>query len=99
MGNTPVTLAVSNVKFQKDYAAIDVFVKVVLPQQITLFFGAEDLQFSYDGYFLGNAKLALLDSTVLVHPLVPALLPTIMVIVSRMVHILIISHWLLPHLL
>lgn len=65
MGNTPVTLAVSNVKFQKDYAAIDVFVKVVLPQQITLFFGAEDLQFSYDGYFLGNAKLALLEDIVL----------------------------------
>ena len=61
MGNTPVTLAVSNVVLNYDYTEISAFVKVQLPQQITLYFGAENLKFSHDGVFLGDAKLALLE--------------------------------------
>jgi hypothetical protein len=37
MGNTPVTLAVSNVVLNYDYTEISAFVKVQLPQQITLY--------------------------------------------------------------
>lgn len=62
IGNIPFTMAVSDVKFDRLYAEIDVFVKIELPQQVTLFFGAEDLQFSYNGDFIGNARLALLEN-------------------------------------
>lgn len=61
VGNIPVTLAVNNVVFDESYTEIDVFVKMELPEQVTLFFGAEKLKFSYEGDFIGNARLALLE--------------------------------------
>ena len=61
IGNTPVTLAISNVVFHNGYAEIDIYAKVVMPQDVVLCFGAQKIQFSYSGTFLGNAKLALLE--------------------------------------
>ena len=61
IGNTPVTLAISNVVFHNGYAEIDIYAKVVMPQNVVLCFGAQKIKFSYNGSFIGNVKLALLE--------------------------------------
>lgn len=60
-GNIPMTLAVSKVTFKETYAEIDVYARFEIPQKITLFFGAQKIKLSYDGDFIGDARLVLLD--------------------------------------
>ena len=62
LGNTSVTVAVYKVVYYKDYASIDVFAKIKIPQGDgkELIFGMNDVKLSYNGGIIGDAKLQLL---------------------------------------
>jgi hypothetical protein len=61
VGNTDVTIAVSSAVFTPTYAKLTVFARVKIPQSPKeIFFGVKDLQLSYKGGIIGNAKLVLL---------------------------------------
>ncbi|SFE58691.1 hypothetical protein SAMN05518672_10819 [Chitinophaga sp. CF118] len=61
VGNTTVTIAVSNAIFYSTYAELTVYAKVQIPQEPReIFFGLKGLKLSYKGGILGDAKLVLL---------------------------------------
>lgn len=61
VGNTTVTIAVSNAIFHSTYAELTVYAKVQIPQEPhVIFFGLKGLKLSYKGGILGDAKLVLL---------------------------------------
>ncbi|WP_110049901.1 hypothetical protein [Chitinophaga sp. S165] len=61
VGNTTVTIAVSNAMFYSTYAELTVYAKVQIPQEPReIFFGLKGLKLSYKGGILGDAKLVLL---------------------------------------
>ncbi|MCF6402642.1 hypothetical protein L3C95_11170 [Chitinophaga filiformis] len=61
VGNTTVTIAVSNAIFHPTYAELTVYAKVQIPQEPReIFFGLKGLKLSYKGGILGDAKLVLL---------------------------------------
>jgi len=64
--NVEYGIVVTKAKFTPEYALINVYARVVTPQQgieggkKTLYFGAEDVKLSYNGKIVGDAKLSLL---------------------------------------
>ena len=64
--NVEYGIVITKAKFTSEYALINVYARVVTPQQgieggkKTLFFGAEDVKLSYGGKIIGDAKLSLL---------------------------------------
>lgn len=61
VGNTTVTIGVSNAVFYSTYAALTVFAKVTIPQEPReIYFGISGLKLSYKGGIIGDAKLVLL---------------------------------------
>ncbi|MDQ0067378.1 hypothetical protein [Chryseobacterium lathyri] len=66
ISNVEYGIVVTKAKFTPEYALINVYARVVTPQQgaegekKTLFFGAEDVKLSYGGKIIGDAKLSLL---------------------------------------
>jgi hypothetical protein len=61
VGNTTVTIGVSNAMFYSTYAELTVYAKVQIPQEPhEIFFGIKGLKLSYKGGILGDAKLVLL---------------------------------------
>ncbi|PRB04208.1 hypothetical protein CQ046_07720 [Chryseobacterium sp. MYb7] len=66
VSNVEYGIVVTKAKFTPEYALINVYARVVTPQQgaeggkKTLFFGAEDVKLSYNGKIIGDAKLSLL---------------------------------------
>ncbi|MDC8102664.1 hypothetical protein [Chryseobacterium rhizosphaerae] len=66
ISNVEYGIVVTKAKFTPEYALINVYARVVTPQQgaeggkKTLFFGAEDVRLSYNGKIIGDAKLSLL---------------------------------------
>ncbi|MDR0872712.1 MAG: hypothetical protein LBN27_04490, partial [Prevotellaceae bacterium] len=62
VGNIPITIAVSNIKFGNQYGELTLFVKMEIPQKSkTLIFGANDIKISSDGDLIGDVKLSLLS--------------------------------------
>jgi hypothetical protein len=62
VGNTPITLAISNMKLGSRHGEITLFVKMEIPQQSkTLIFGASDIKISHGGDLVGDIKLSLLS--------------------------------------
>lgn len=59
-------LVVTKVKFTPEYALIDVYARIVTPQQGVangkqeLYFGAQELKLSYSGGLIGEAKLSMI---------------------------------------
>ncbi|MBP5260345.1 MAG: hypothetical protein J6Z12_06950, partial [Paludibacteraceae bacterium] len=69
IGNTQVTIALSKVGAGVDFAWVNVYAKVELQlpgtgngETTVLMFGAENLKFSYQGQFVGDATLSLLHN-------------------------------------
>ncbi|MBD2769209.1 hypothetical protein IC235_15055 [Hymenobacter sp. BT664] len=69
IGNLTYTVAFVKAKLNPQHAALTAFAKIEIPQQNTqtgkpfsLFFGAEDIKFSYNGGLVGDARLVLLDN-------------------------------------
>lgn len=63
VGNTTVTIAVSNAMFYPTYAELTVYAKVQIPQEPKeIFFGLKGLKLSYKGGIIGDAKLVLLGN-------------------------------------
>lgn len=66
ISNVEYGIVVTKAKFTPEYALINVYARVVTPQQgaedgkKTLFFGAEDVKLSYNGKIIGDARLSLL---------------------------------------
>lgn len=61
VGNTEVTIAISSAVFKENYAKLNAFARIKIPQApYELFFGINDLQLSYNGGIIGEAKLVLL---------------------------------------
>ncbi|WP_336686039.1 hypothetical protein [Chryseobacterium bernardetii] len=66
ISNVEYGIVVTKAKFTPEYALINVYARIVTPQQgveggrKTLFFGAEDVKLSYNGKIIGEAKLSLL---------------------------------------
>lgn len=67
INNVVYALAISNVKFEHEYAELTVWGRVIIPQNEklnesgrTLFFGGEGIKLSYDGNIIGDAFLTLL---------------------------------------
>lgn len=66
ISNVEYGIVVTKAKFTPEYALINVYARVVTPQQgieggkKTLYFGAEDVKLSYNGKIVGDAKLSLL---------------------------------------
>jgi hypothetical protein len=66
IGNIPVTLAVSNIKFGDEYGILSMFVMMEIPQESKeLIFGADNIKISNDGDLAGDVKLALLNNITL----------------------------------
>ena len=61
INNVNVELAVSKVSQCHSYISLDVYAKVKFRETI-LMFGAQDLHLSYDGGFVGETTLSLLES-------------------------------------
>jgi hypothetical protein len=62
VGNTPVTLAITNLKFGNQYAELTLFAKLDIPQKSqSLIFGATDVKLSYNGDLIGDIHLSLLS--------------------------------------
>jgi hypothetical protein len=62
IGNTPVTLAITNLKFGSQYGELTLFMKLDIPQKSqSLIFGATDVKLSYNGDLTGDIKLSLLS--------------------------------------
>ncbi|MDR1369479.1 MAG: hypothetical protein LBJ72_05035 [Dysgonamonadaceae bacterium] len=62
IGNSEFTVAVSSIKFLETHAEFTVFARMKIPQKDkVLFFGAQNVKFSYEGSFIGDAYLVLLD--------------------------------------
>lgn len=75
MGNIPITVVFNSVVLKPQYAELEIFVKVVIPQKsypqgtpgaapnatTELFFGATGIKFSQDGGFVGDVRLELLE--------------------------------------
>jgi hypothetical protein len=62
VGNTPITLAITNMKFGGQYGELTLFMKMDIPQQSKLLiFGAADVRISYSGDLIGDIKLSLLS--------------------------------------
>ena len=67
LGNSVVTIGISNAKFMLGYTELTVFCKVILPQkdaatgkQKEIFFGADNVKLSKGGGLIGDANLVLL---------------------------------------
>ena len=66
--NVEYGIVVTKAKFMSDYAMIDVYARIVTPQQggangkKELYFGVEGLKFSYQGDIIGEAKLSMLGN-------------------------------------
>ncbi|MDR1653566.1 MAG: hypothetical protein LBS01_07980 [Prevotellaceae bacterium] len=66
--NVEYGIVVTKAKFTPDYAMIDVYARIVTPQQggsngkKELYFGAEGIKFSYQGDIVGEAKLSMLGN-------------------------------------
>jgi len=66
--NVEYGIVVTKVKFTPDYALINAYARVVVPQQgmeggkKELYFGAEGIKLSYSGKIIGEAKLSLLGN-------------------------------------
>ena len=65
-GNVEYSIVVTKAKFTPEYALINVYARVITPQQgieggrQKLYFGAENIKLSYNGKIIGDAKLSLL---------------------------------------
>lgn len=68
MDNVEYAIVVTKAKFTPEYALINVYARVITPQQGAdggkkeLYFGAEDVKLSYQGKIIGEAKLSLLGN-------------------------------------
>ncbi|WP_314243205.1 hypothetical protein [Empedobacter tilapiae] len=66
--NVEYGIVVTKAKFTPDYALINVYARIITPQQGAeggkkeLYFGAEDVKLSYQGKIIGDAKLSLLGN-------------------------------------
>lgn len=71
IGNTPITLAISNVRFSREYGEITLFAQLEFPQKQDngkskyLYFAAKNVKLSYDGDLIGDVKLSLLNDITL----------------------------------
>jgi hypothetical protein len=62
IGNTPLTLAISNVKFTSDYGELSLYAMLEIPQgSKELIFGASGIKITNDGDLTGEVKLSLLN--------------------------------------
>ncbi|WP_313375308.1 hypothetical protein [Chishuiella sp.] len=68
MDNVEYAIVVTKAKFTPEYALINVYARIITPQQgldggkKELYFGAEDVKLSYQGKIIGDAKLSLLGN-------------------------------------
>lgn len=68
MDNVEYAIVVTKAKFTPEYALINVYARIITPQQGVdggkkeLYFGAEDVKLSYQGKIIGDAKLSLLGN-------------------------------------
>jgi hypothetical protein len=62
VANMDVTLAVSKGEVFTTYTALDVYLRIALPERQTLFFAGKDIKLSHSGDIIGDAKVTLLDS-------------------------------------
>lgn len=61
VNSTTITIAISQVKFEAEYAELTAFAKIEIPQEPReLYFGLEGIKLSYKGGIVGEAKLVLL---------------------------------------
>lgn len=61
VGNIEFTLAITKIKFNDKIGKIDLLMKMMLPQNRVLIFGADNIQISYGGDLVGDIKLSLLS--------------------------------------
>lgn len=62
IGNTPFTLAVTNIKFGNQFGELTLFMKLDIPQESkSLIFGATDVRISNTGDLIGDIQLRLLS--------------------------------------
>jgi hypothetical protein len=62
IGNIPFTLAITDIKFNEQWADITLLMRMDLPQKSkSLLFAAEGLKLSFDGDLIGDIKLSLLN--------------------------------------
>jgi len=73
MGNSSITIGISNAKFMSGYTELTIFCKVILPQtdaatgkQKEIFFGADNVKLSNNGGLIGDANLVLLGDVPIV---------------------------------
>ena len=63
VGNTTVSIAVSNAVFYPNYASLTVYARVQIPQSPgQIFFGVQGIRLSYTGGIIGDGSLALLGN-------------------------------------
>ena len=63
VGNTTVSIAVSNATFYPSYASLTVYARVQIPQAPgQIFFGVQGIQLSYNGGIIGDGNLVLLGN-------------------------------------
>ncbi len=63
ISNNEFSIAVSSIRLLETHAELTVFARMKVPQKdIILFFAAQNVKFSYEGSFIGDAYLALLDN-------------------------------------
>lgn len=63
ISNNEFTIAVSSIRFLETHAELTVFARMKIPQKDkVLFFAAQNVKFSYEGSFIGDAYLVLLDN-------------------------------------
>jgi hypothetical protein len=66
VGNTPITLAVSNMKFGSEYGELTLYAILEIPQESKeLIFGMDGVKITNDGDLVGDIELALLNNVTL----------------------------------
>ncbi len=62
ISNNEFSIAISSIKLLETHAELTVYARMKIPQKgKLLFFAAQDVKFSYEGSFIGDAYLILLD--------------------------------------
>jgi hypothetical protein len=63
VGNTPITLCISNLKFGSEYGEFTLYAMLEIPQESKeLIFGMDGVKITNDGDLVGDVKLALLNN-------------------------------------
>jgi hypothetical protein len=66
VGNTPITLVISNLKFWSEYGELSLYMMLEIPQESKeLIFGVDGVKITNDGDLVGDVRLALLNNVTL----------------------------------